>query len=586
MHKNFLIALDKKSVRTYDHNGFLHIERSHITKANVCPYLGKEIPDSEKLGLDPKKIYYLLRAPEELEKAVATLNNIPLLIKHDPVSPDDSKQDITVGSTGTDAVWNDPYIDNSLVVWESEAIAGVEDETQKELSAGYYYRADMTPGNYKEVSYDGVMCDIRFNHVALVSEGRAGNDVVVGDSMYEVNKVLGRDSSALKNSGEVVSKLTRRTMNRKTLLSRKASMAKGALAVCLQPRLAQDAKLDLNSALVGVSDTNWGASKVKVINWFKKLPVRNFKNKVAMDAAIEDVVKLLDSLDGEHLDDDGSAKDTDDPSKADTQLEGVTDPVSEPNTPSSADDSPAEAIRALLEGKISNEDMAKVLQLIGGEAQDSDDDSDDSDGYMAELMKRLKGKNSPDASTASPDASAVPVKDEDLDESNGGAEGQDADPDLAATKANTDGSGMPASPASTGKGTLSNAIINKPVVGSEPQSKGKAAMDKVLEKVKNDAVTATMKRMRAIVEAEETVKPLIGKVMAQDSAEAVYRLALDHAGIDLEGVHPSAFKTMVSMLLARQEGSQQRKQVKLAHDGKTIAGFKERFPTAGRVRIL
>ena len=37
-------------------------------KANVCEYLGSEIPDFETLGLDPAKLYKLWRHPEELEK--------------------------------------------------------------------------------------------------------------------------------------------------------------------------------------------------------------------------------------------------------------------------------------------------------------------------------------------------------------------------------------------------------------------------------------------------------------------------------------------------------------------------------------
>ncbi len=40
----------------------------------------------------------------------------------------------------------------------------------------------MTPGTYAGVRYDGVMRDIAANHVALVRKGRAGPDVVVGDS--------------------------------------------------------------------------------------------------------------------------------------------------------------------------------------------------------------------------------------------------------------------------------------------------------------------------------------------------------------------------------------------------------------------
>ena len=76
-----------------------------------------------------------------------------------------------------------PYLKNSLVVWDGEAIKLIEDDKQKELSCGYRYRADMTPGTYEGVRYDGVMRDIRGNHVALVEEGRAGPDVLVADSI-------------------------------------------------------------------------------------------------------------------------------------------------------------------------------------------------------------------------------------------------------------------------------------------------------------------------------------------------------------------------------------------------------------------
>ena len=43
-------------------------------------------------------------------------------------------------------------------------------------------RVTMTPGVYEGERYDGVMTEITGNHVALVSDGRAGPDVVVADS--------------------------------------------------------------------------------------------------------------------------------------------------------------------------------------------------------------------------------------------------------------------------------------------------------------------------------------------------------------------------------------------------------------------
>jgi hypothetical protein len=50
------LAMDRApTARTKDKNGFLHVKDCRISKANVCPYLGREIPGSEALGLDPTK---------------------------------------------------------------------------------------------------------------------------------------------------------------------------------------------------------------------------------------------------------------------------------------------------------------------------------------------------------------------------------------------------------------------------------------------------------------------------------------------------------------------------------------------------
>jgi hypothetical protein len=62
------------------------------------------------------------------------------------------------------------------------AIDAVNAGQQKELSAAYRYRADTRPGTFNGQRYDGVMRDVAGNHVALVREGRADSDVVVGDA--------------------------------------------------------------------------------------------------------------------------------------------------------------------------------------------------------------------------------------------------------------------------------------------------------------------------------------------------------------------------------------------------------------------
>lgn len=183
------IAMDRATQRSIDADGRLHVAITPISKANVCEYAGNEIPDGGKLGLDPNKKYKLYRDPDELEKGAKTFNNIPLLSEHVPVSADDPKHELVIGSTGTDAEFKAPYLINSLVFWDKKAIDAIQaadgnsDEGMKELSCAYRYTADMTPGTSPEgEAYDGVMKNIVGNHVALVERGRAGSDVMVHDS--------------------------------------------------------------------------------------------------------------------------------------------------------------------------------------------------------------------------------------------------------------------------------------------------------------------------------------------------------------------------------------------------------------------
>ena len=184
MNKDVL-AFDRATVRKKDQDGKLHVAISHISKAMVCPYYGYEIPNYESLGLDKNTVYNLLRDPAELEKAAHTFNKLPILSKHEAVFvgiTDNEFKKYIIGFSGDDAVYNAPYVDNSLVIYDSVAIAAIEQSAQKEISCGYRYTPVMTKGVYDGVEYDGVMTNIIGNHIAIVESGRAGSDVVVGDS--------------------------------------------------------------------------------------------------------------------------------------------------------------------------------------------------------------------------------------------------------------------------------------------------------------------------------------------------------------------------------------------------------------------
>lgn len=199
MSKHARLAFDKATARSFDKDGRLHVAVSHISKACVSPYQGREIPNSEALGLDPNRVYYLYRDPDELARAAQSFNNLPLLSQHVPVNAVEPRSDIVVGSIGSDVAFNAPYLDASLCIWDARAIAGVESEQQCELSSAYHYEADMTPGATPDGErYDGVMRNIQGNHLALVEVGRAGPDVVVADSDPFVTQR--KDSPAMKQT--------------------------------------------------------------------------------------------------------------------------------------------------------------------------------------------------------------------------------------------------------------------------------------------------------------------------------------------------------------------------------------------------
>lgn len=192
MNKSRILAYDvasfSDSVRNTDENGYLHVDISNITKEQVAPYRGDEIPHYRELGFKADEIYHAYRPASELSKpdTVNSLNGIPILLEHHPDSAEAPAKEYRVGATGTDAEWKEPYLTNSLHIQDADAIRRINDGTMKELSLGYFYTPIRKEGEFKGEHYDFIMTDISCNHVALVEKGRAGADVMVHDSALEI----------------------------------------------------------------------------------------------------------------------------------------------------------------------------------------------------------------------------------------------------------------------------------------------------------------------------------------------------------------------------------------------------------------
>ena len=100
----------------------------------------------------------------------------------------------------------------------------------------------------------------------------------------------------------------------------------------------------------------------------------------------------------------------------------------------------------------------------------------------------------------------------------------------------------------------------------------KAAMDEAI----SGAVATAKAQMREIQAAEKIVAPIVGEVFGMDSAEEVYKMALDQMKVDVSGVDPSAYGAMVRFAVSNQI----KKPAVLAQD----SGEASLFPDAPKLK--
>ncbi len=301
---------------------------------------------------------------------------------------------------------------------------------------------------------------------------QVGADVVVGDSHLKEKRMKSKP------------------------LSRRATLAKGALLGLTKPMLAADSKLNLDALLADVTDANWKQKKPALIHAIRP--------KLAADADVGALVQLLDAID-----DDGEEGGM--PDKMADKIDGAQ----------AADDledgdgaDPCEEILSMLRGKLSDEDLAAV------------------EAKMREAMPKAAG---------AADEPAMPK------------------------------AGMPP------MGAM------KPM--EKPDDKMGGAMDAATVQTMIQKATAeARKQLIDAAAARETVRPYVGQVsVALDSAEAVFKAALDMLGVKVEaGVHPSAYRHILEA--QPKQGSLPRARV--AMDSTPSADFATRFPGLAAIKQL
>lgn len=169
-----------------DHNNFWYIEKNPITKTGVFPYLGREIGYP---GLEPNKIYYVLRSEQELmsPEAIKSFELLPITKGHRMLGP--AEQGLTPaekiplqGIVGEKVFAEGDTLYANIKVTSEQAKDDIN-KGLKELSLGYFCQWAKESGDYKGQHYDFVQKNIRGNHLAIVPLGRMGHDVRVMDAL-------------------------------------------------------------------------------------------------------------------------------------------------------------------------------------------------------------------------------------------------------------------------------------------------------------------------------------------------------------------------------------------------------------------
>lgn len=226
-----------------DENGYL-TGRAVVTTIGVFPYL-----------LEDGSIFNELRLPEEVfsRESLNSLRLIPITNDHPASMVDmDNIKELQVGTTGEDVcrfdlvdgeVWGAYKTDGSevsipLKITDKDAINAVL-SGKRALSCGYYRELELVEGTWCGIHYDGIQRNIRYNHVAIVDRGRAGDAAVIRmDNAFVPTFMERADSAGESNHNKEAS-----------------NMAKKELILDSAPYLVEEAVADAYNEVVADRDT-------------------------------------------------------------------------------------------------------------------------------------------------------------------------------------------------------------------------------------------------------------------------------------------------------------------------------------------
>lgn len=212
------------SQRYYTDEGFLTVP-ARIARTGIQDYSAISLGKTDG---DPNEVVRVYRPPEEVfdEESLNSFRNKPVTNEHPPelVTADNARK-YSVGQSGPEILRDGSFMKATLTIQDGATVELVK-KGKVELSNGYTCDIEWSPGQTPDgLQYDAVQRNIRGNHIAVVSRGRAGPECKLADSStdegnamqividgveYEVTnqiaQAVGKLQAQLKDAEEKVSK--------------------------------------------------------------------------------------------------------------------------------------------------------------------------------------------------------------------------------------------------------------------------------------------------------------------------------------------------------------------------------------------
>lgn len=300
--KQYNMTLDAKAVLDYTPEGFLSVP-AVLTRAGVFDY-----PERGRKELRPADEVF---NKDSMDSIVG--KSITFLHPEEMVDVRNVKK-YEIGTVLGPVEKVDNFLKAKLVFKDQDAIEFIEKSRKRkedvQLSCGYFDDDDPTPGEHEGEKYDVVQRNIRYNHIAIVAQGRAGKDVRLildhkvnnndknGGTMKKNIKAVKFDAIGLdlpelnietEKPEEIVTAMSIR------LDAMDAGLVKQATILTEKQKTIDEQKAKLDSAAAEKT------AMQKTIDELSDINGEHFKKGVALrkslDEAAEDLGVKLDGLD-------------------------------------------------------------------------------------------------------------------------------------------------------------------------------------------------------------------------------------------------------------------------------------------------